>query len=101
MITLYHGEWERYTPNRLPRGVTPNHNVMFCRRVGDNVDWYDFINIMLFRKKSIKVTVMDGEVKAANRDPSKLFPQYCSVYEIIGEKFHVDPQKKYGGKKIV
>jgi hypothetical protein len=92
-----HGDWQRYTPHRLPEGVPPN--AMFSRRIGDGVDWYDYVNSGdNFAADSIKLTLREGGiVGAAVTDPTMLFPGDGALLEISGA--HVDdPQRAFGMK---
>jgi hypothetical protein len=92
MKIVDHGSWSRYTPE-----VRPEHlpaNVLFCKNE-DGVDWYDYLRDDQFAPSSIKLTVLEGVVRAATRDASMLFPQNCKVLEIVGDQV-VDPQAKYG-----
>jgi hypothetical protein len=96
MDTKDHGLWHRYKPEKLPPGVPAS--VMFSRREGDGIDWYDYVNAGTnFAADSIKMTVVGGIVGAANRDPTTLFPGDGNVIEVFGVAVD-DPQKAAGGK---
>lgn len=48
---------------------------------GDGVDWYDYQETFSSNKLKVQVN-KTGEVVAASRDASKLFPENCIVIEI-------------------
>lgn len=82
-----HGSWSRYSPETIPpeRPV----NTMFAKRDSDGVDWYDYIESgKNFTEGSAKLTLMTGaaglQVMAANTEAAFLFPQGCTVLEVIG-----------------
>jgi hypothetical protein len=97
MKIINHGSWSRYTPRTVPRDVPAG--VMFCRRDGDGVDWYDYIHGdgAKLAGGSVKMTVLEGTVRAVNRDATALFPQGCVVLELIGD-VSPNPQAAFGGK---
>ena len=92
-----HGDWHRYTPSKLSKDAPPN--AMFSRRVGDGVDWYDYVNSgENFAEDSIKLTLRDGRiVGAAVLDPTLLFPGDGGVLEIFDVSVG-DPQQAFGMK---
>ena len=100
MAIIDHGSWERYIPDPAPAGIPSN--VMFARRIGDNVDWYVYLKSKPFAGNSVVMTVehtSTGEdlVQAATRDPSMIFPQLMSVIEET-EYSGTEPQKDLGGR---
>jgi hypothetical protein len=99
MKIINHGSWTRYVPDQMPKELPANIGIIFCRRDSDGVDWYQYIHGKTAKLKgdSIKVTVLDGIVRAASRDASMLFPQNCTVLELIGDNT-MDAQTAYGGK---
>jgi len=92
-----HGDWQRYTPHRLPEGAPPN--AMFSRRIGDGVDWYDYVNPPKdnrqrlfsenFREDSVKIAFMFHEYEQKWKigpsviDATLIFPPNHFVREII------------------
>jgi hypothetical protein len=91
-----HGDWQRYQPSRLPPDAPPS--ALFARRIGDGVDWYDYVNSgENFADDSIKLTVTDGRVGAAVTDPTLLFPGNGAVIEVFDARTS-DPQKAFGMK---
>jgi hypothetical protein len=67
-----HGQWEVYEPETAPAFLRA-HKVMFCRRVSDKRDWYEFQHEL--GKDTIKMVVdADGTVQATQREASMLFP---------------------------
>lgn len=96
MKIIDHGSWSRYVPKIRPEHLSENINVLFCKNK-DGKDWYDYLQGNEFAPSSIKLTVMEGIVRAAVRDASRLFPQNCQVLEIIGDQVS-DPQAKYGDR---
>lgn len=97
---INHGSWARYTPDALPEGAPLG--AMFCKRVSDGVDWYDYIrNGAVFAPGSIKATVdTNSVVQAVYRVADFLFPQDCVVIEITGDNSTADPQATYGGQVL-
>jgi hypothetical protein len=92
-----HGAWERYTPGKLPEGAPAG--AMFSRRVGDGVDWYDYVNSgRNFAPDSVKMVATNNIVGAAGYDPVRLFPGSNSVVlEVTGGPAG-DPQAVFGRK---
>jgi hypothetical protein len=91
-----HGVWHRYKPGTPPPGAPAS--AMFSRRASDGVDWYDYVRSGTnFAADSIKMTVVDGVVGAANIDPTTLFPGDGTVLEVSGVTVD-NPQKAVGGK---
>ena len=80
-----HGEWEHYVPREYPFAHISTHNILFCRRVSDKRDWYEFQRLEL-DIGTIKATLMkvDGDwtVQTTSRDPSFLFPVGMRLIEI-------------------
>lgn len=68
------GDYEHYTPQRMPDGI-PN-NVAFAR-CGDGVDWYARIKSLTIGPTYVQVKA--GHVIALTDDPSKLWPVGCTV----------------------
>jgi hypothetical protein len=97
MAIIDHGKWERYAPNPPVENLPAN--VMFARRVGDNVDWYEYVSSNHFQDGSVVMTVQrvaDGAViQAATRDPTEIFPAPFSVIEET-EYTGTDPLKDFG-----
>jgi hypothetical protein len=82
-----HGSWSRYIPDPMPADKPVG--TIFCKRDTDGVDWYDYAHTAgNFTDGSAKLTLMQGpnglQVAASNTDPSALFPQGCTVLEVIG-----------------
>jgi hypothetical protein len=94
MTIIDHGTWTRYEPEPWPADLPSN--IMFCRRDRDGRDWYEYVKGNDLSRHSIKLTVLDGVVRAATRDASMLFPQGCRVVEVVGDDAS-DPQARYGG----
>jgi hypothetical protein len=84
MDIIDHGEWVIYTPEKSNLPAT----VMFCRRVADGKDWYEYLRTS-FKPDTMKLTLKeyDGSliVQAAHRDPSNLFPAGTRLIEIDAE----------------
>jgi len=85
MEVIDHGEWVSYNPEnpiRIETGI-----IMYCRRVSDQKDWYEYLKEKTFRQDSLKMTVMkmDEEVRisTAVQDASRLFPANQQVIEVI------------------
>jgi hypothetical protein len=97
MNIIDHGHWTRYVPEKHPEGMPGD--VMFCRRDRDGKDWYSYIHGEHpgLGGNSIKLTVLEGIVRAVYRDATMLFPQNCLLIEITDDTA-VNPQAKYGGK---
>jgi hypothetical protein len=93
-----HGVWQRYTPSKLPQGAPAS--ALFAKRIGDGVDWYDYVNSgKNFAKDTIKLTLdADGIVSTAVNDPTLLFPGGATVLEISGVTTN-DPLKLFGRKR--
>lgn len=91
-----HGSWVRYTPSPWPQDFPAE--VLFCRRESDNIDWYAHLNAEdSFYPGSVKCTVYQNSILAATTDATRLFPQACTVIEIVGYTGS-DPQADFGGK---
>jgi hypothetical protein len=92
-----HGTWSNYTPNPMPdwaiEASTFGGAVVFLKREGDGVDWYQYRNSNPFTADTVLATTLiegpnnDEIVKAVFRDPSSIFPFGQRVIEIFG----VDP----------
>lgn len=99
MNIINHGSWALYTPDQTTkdRQEAPS-SALFCKRTSDDTDWYDYIyfNGSPFAPGSIKITIYAGEVMAATRDESMLFPQRMTLLEVTGDAVE-DPQEAYGG----
>lgn len=97
-----HGDWVPYKPNPFPPEAPKN--AMFCSNYS-GADWYKYSRSMITDPDSIKMTILMGEdgkaptgqVMAANKDVSFLFPQHMKVIEVFGVA-SADPQREYGGK---
>lgn len=78
MEFIDHGEWERYVPDPWPEHLTNHRSIMFCRRIGDGIDWYKFQRSQLTEQDSVKMTLLQIgghlQVQATYRDASYIFP---------------------------
>jgi len=81
-----HGDWVSYEPSEKLFPNITTHNILYCQRVSDKRDWYDFQRNELRDIGTIKATLMqiDGEwtVQTTARDPSFLFPAGLKLIEI-------------------
>jgi hypothetical protein len=93
MKIVNHGLWERYEPEVKPAWHPAT--VMYCRRVSDKIDWYDFHPTL--NHDTVKATVDSGLVRAASREADRLFPQQAHVIEIY-DIDNTDVQRIYGNK---
>ena len=92
-----HGTWQTYMPNRLPKDAPSG--ALFTRRVGDSVDWYDYVNSgKNFDDDSVKMTIVNGRVGAAVTDPTRLWPGNNGVVLEVHDVSTDDPQKLFGEK---
>lgn len=83
MEIIDHGEWVTYVPDPYPIQFL-KHNVLFCQRVSDQMDWYKFQK-QLLDPDTIKMTVDNmHNVQATTADPSMLFPASMRVLEVKG-----------------
>lgn len=88
MDFIDHGDWERYVPDPWPEHLKNHRSIMFCRRVGDGIDWYRFQRTQLQTEASftIKMTLLKlgahWQVQATYRDASYLFPALHRLIEI-------------------
>lgn len=81
-----HGDWVLYKPERHWL-LTQNSNVLFCKRVSDDVDWYAYQRSSdILTSTTIKMTLrkIDDEwtVQATQRDGSMIWPLTCRLIEI-------------------
>jgi hypothetical protein len=91
-----HGVWEPYQPAELPENAPVS--ALFARRVGDQADWYEYVNSgQHFAGDSVKLTLVDGAVAAATTDPTALFPAGARVLE-VKDVSTVNPQQAFGRK---
>jgi hypothetical protein len=86
MSIIEHGMWERYTPDPSTLKVLYQTNILYVRRTTDNVDWYEYVNIIKpFKEGSVVMTVQaieEGEVvQAASQDHTAVFPISMKVIE--------------------
>lgn len=101
-----HGRWEIYRPEKTPPKIpeTLMSITVFCRRVDDHKDWYDYSQSNEFEADTIKMTVYDMgsylQVQAVTRDVSMLCPQNSLVLEVWGID-DADPQKTYGQRQYL
>jgi hypothetical protein len=87
-----HGEWERYTPDNSGAPAVPGlPPTLFCRRIGDGVDWYAYRNTDgTFIEGSVLATVLRDPangvwtVKAVFRDETMIVPANHRVIEVLG-----------------
>jgi hypothetical protein len=84
MDIIDHGDWIAYTPQNH---WLLKHNVLFCKRVSDGVDWYVHQRQTdLLTSNTVKMTIrhIDNEwvVQATQRDGSMLWPLNCRLVEI-------------------
>jgi hypothetical protein len=88
MNFINHGEWERYVPDPWPEHLSNHKSIMFCRRIGDGIDWYKFQRSQLADDKSfsIKMTLLfvkkHWQVQATYREASYIFPANHKLIEI-------------------
>jgi hypothetical protein len=82
-----HGEWVRYEPTVKPPHLRMHHNIMYAKRVTDDVDWYTYQRSTdLLTSATVKITLMDinGDltVQATQRDGSMIWPASQRLIEI-------------------
>jgi hypothetical protein len=86
MEFIDHGEWERYVPDPWPEHLRNHPHIMFCRRIGDGIDWYKFQRTQLTEQVSMKMTLLKLgkhlQVQATYRDASYIFPAVHRLIEI-------------------
>lgn len=98
MLIRDHGAWEYYKPEAPTAQSKMIYNVLYARRVGDNVDWYAYVRSGTnFVPENIKMTVRSNVVAAAVFDPEMLFPADSTILEVSGVTTD-DPQTMFGGK---
>jgi hypothetical protein len=99
MHIIDHGEWETYKSSQHPRGLPGN--VLFCRRVSDKRDWYEFQSAL--KNDNIKLTVYRQVVMTTTHDASSLFPADMRVLEIVGfsDDHETLRQQRYDGKTFL
>lgn len=86
MRIVDHGKWEIYEPERPPPELL-GQRVMFCRRISDGKDWYQFQRELL--NDNIKITVDSGNtVQATHRDVSMMFPAGMRLLEVESDVRH-------------
>lgn len=93
MAIIDHGQWQRYEPEVRPAHLPAS--IMFCRRIGDGVDWYEYQKSSPFSEGSVFFVVHQGRIKVATDDPSRLFPQGMHLFEETAP-LPGDPQTIYG-----
>jgi hypothetical protein len=95
-----HGTWEIYEPTKVPRDLV-GHRVMFCRRVSDGKDWYEFQKEI--QNNNIKITVdSDNTVQATHRDASMCFPAGMRLLEVEADIDHETlRQKVFDGTRFL
>lgn len=100
MITIRNlGNWEMYRPEKPPADIPAN--VLFARRVQDQVDWYEFQRTLT--GNDVYMTVMEMEpthhvVQAATRDATALFPAHALLLSVQGIA-DSDPFEAYHGRE--
>lgn len=104
MNIIDHGEWVQYKPDPNPFPKIDGMSVLFCRRVSDGRDWYDFHRKELTSTDSIYMTMLkaDHVVRVTTHDSTTLFPAGLWLIEVTGatedhESFRqrlFDPKKK-------
>jgi len=55
MRFIDHGNWVTYVPENHP---LLEYNVLFCRRISDGIDWYEFQRSELTHLDTIKLTLL-------------------------------------------
>src|SRR4029077_10002730 len=84
MDIIDHGEWISYKPDGH---WLLQHNVLFCKRVSDGVDWYVYQRqTNLLTSDTVKMTLMKVEdewtVMATQRDGSMIWPLDTRLIEV-------------------
>ena len=102
MNIIDHGKWLPYVPDTIPQGLPAN--ILWARREGDGVDWYDYSRDKnSFSEGSLvfiaheQPSVSGLVIGAAVRDVSLLFPANAVVAEIT-DYVGADPQGELGRK---
>jgi hypothetical protein len=99
-----HGAWEFYTPSPEDRPAGLPDNVMFYRRVGDGVDWYDYKNNPdNWTKGSVKMTIRETGgtfyTMTVTTDESMLSPPGTTILEVLGYE-GTDPKADFYHKIV-
>jgi hypothetical protein len=82
-MIINHGDFLPYKPDPWPKAYDPH--AMFCKN--DKSDWYLYLKEHL-DNENIKLTVLmnedgkTGQVMAATKDATMLFPQHMRVLEL-------------------
>lgn len=97
-MIIEHGRWDYYTPATPKEGMPPQ--VMYAQRVGDGMDWYDYVASKPFGDTSVVVTVypmQDGTeiTQAATFDYTAIFPPKARLLEMT-DYVGSDPQADLG-----
>jgi len=92
MRFIDHGNWVTYVPENHP---LLEYNVLFCRRISDGIDWYEFQRSELTHLDTIKLTLLlvnkkHWQVQTTARDASMLFPAEHRLIEIGNAETHED-----------
>lgn len=99
MNIIDHGEWVQYKPDPNPFPLVDGMSVLFCRRISDGRDWYDFHRKELTSPHSIYMTLMkvDRVVRVTTRDATTLFPAGMQLIEVTGvtEDHELFRQKRF------
>lgn len=93
MQIIERGAWESYKPAEIPEGLPDG--VLFCRRIEDGVDWYEFQK-RPFGDNSIYLVLRDNVVQVATRELGRLFPVGSTLIELSDTN---DDEATYVGKK--
>lgn len=97
-----HGEWVLYEPKVRPHAVRyVKQKIIFCQRVSDSVDWYEYQHEV--KNDNIWMTVdKERTVQATARDVSMLFPADLKVLEVQDDVDHESfRQKIFDGTKFL
>jgi hypothetical protein len=90
-----HGKWVLYKPEPHPEAYPKN--VIFAKREGDGVDWYDYVRGDNFGKDTIKFALDERDGKTCIRAPvvdaDRLFPAGCRVVEVTNAKREQNEEK--------
>ena len=88
MEFIDHGDWVPYVPDPWPPHLHLHHSVLFCKRVSDDRDWYDFQRKELKGQDTVKMTLLNlrghWQVQASYHDASMIFPAAHKLIEIKG-----------------
>ena len=80
-MIIDHGEWAVYEPEINPfKNV--QHRIMFCRRVSDGRDWYEFRKELENDNIKLTVDLHQSTVQTTSRDVSALFPAGARLLEM-------------------